>query len=58
MTASNAFPVEDERAIRRIVEDEWTRAILSRDFEGAIALCADDIVYMPAGLPVRVEFER
>jgi len=50
-TMPGAFPVEDHQAIQRVVEREWTAAILARDFERTIALCAEDVVYMPAGLP-------
>jgi ketosteroid isomerase-like protein len=39
---------EDRETIRRLTEEEWTAAGLARDWDKALAMCAPDIVYMPA----------
>jgi len=38
----------DRETIRVIAEDRWTAALVNRDLDGLLALCADDVVYMPA----------
>ena len=38
----------DRETIRIIAEDRWTTALVKRDVDGLLALCADDVVYMPA----------
>ena len=38
----------DRETIRVIAEDHWTTALVERDLDRLLALCADDVVYMPA----------
>jgi ketosteroid isomerase-like protein len=54
MTVSDAsrLTVEDREAIRQFTEQEWTAATLARDWDRCLALCADDIMYMPADQPI------
>jgi ketosteroid isomerase-like protein len=42
---------DDRDRIKHIGEVEWTRALESGDAAQVLALCADDIVYMPADHP-------
>jgi ketosteroid isomerase-like protein len=44
----------DYEAIRSIVEDQWTAAGLAQEWDKALALCTDDIVYLPPGIPALV----
>jgi ketosteroid isomerase-like protein len=43
-----APPSDDHERIKHLGEVEWTRALESGDVDQVLALCADDIVYMPA----------
>jgi ketosteroid isomerase-like protein len=54
MTTSLASPLttDDREAIRRFTEEEWTTALLARDWDRSLALCTQDIVYMAADQPV------
>ena len=38
----------DREAIRSLAEDRWTAALIARDLDGMVAMCTDDLVYMPA----------
>ncbi len=38
----------DRESIRVLAEHQWTEALVSRDLNRLLSLCADDIVYMPA----------
>ena len=38
----------DHATIRTLAEHHWTTALVNRDLDQLLALCADDIVYMPA----------
>ena len=38
----------DRATIRTLAEHDWTTALVNRDLDRLLALCADDIVYMPA----------
>jgi ketosteroid isomerase-like protein len=51
MTITGTLTAEDVHAIRETTEQRWTKTILARDWEGMLALCAPDIVYMPADHP-------
>ena len=42
---------DDRDRIKHLGEVAWTRALESGDVEQVLALCADDIVYMPADHP-------
>jgi ketosteroid isomerase-like protein len=42
---------DDRDRIKHLGEVEWTRALESGDAAQVLALCADDIVYMPADHP-------
>lgn len=42
---------DDRDRIKQLGEVEWTRALESGDAAQVLALCADDIVYMPADHP-------
>jgi ketosteroid isomerase-like protein len=49
----------DREFIRALAEDRWTAALIARDLDGLSALCAEDLVYMPAdhaALRGRAEF--
>ena len=41
----------DRETIVRLTEQEWTAAALARDWGRTVAMCADDVVYMPSGYP-------
>lgn len=43
---------EDCETIRSFTEQRWTAAALTRDWGKALAMCAPDVVYMPADQPV------
>jgi ketosteroid isomerase-like protein len=38
----------DRESIRALAEDRWTAALINHDLDGLSALCAEDLVYMPA----------
>ena len=38
----------DRETIRVIAEHHWTSALVARDLDRLLALCTDDVVYMPA----------
>ena len=42
----------DREAVRQIAEEQWTQAVLDRDWGKVLAMCTDDVVYMPADHPV------
>ena len=48
----STLTAEDRESIRRMTEEGWTAAGLAQDWDKAIAMCAPDIVYMPADHPV------
>ncbi len=41
----------DQDTIRDLVEQQWPSAWLARDLEKVLAMCTEDIVYMPADHP-------
>lgn len=41
----------DHGSIRRVVEEKWVQAALDRDWDAALALCTEDVVYMPQEHP-------
>jgi ketosteroid isomerase-like protein len=42
----------DRARLRQMVEQDWVQAALERDADASVALCADDVVYMPQDHPV------
>ena len=38
----------DRESIRALAEEHWTAAIVARDLDALTALCAEDLIYMPA----------
>ena len=46
-----ALTPTDRETIRVIAEDHWTAALVNRDLDRLLALCAADVVYMPADHP-------
>jgi len=50
--AASTLSAEDRETIRRMTEQEWTAATLTRDWDRTLALCAPDVVYMPADQPI------
>jgi ketosteroid isomerase-like protein len=50
-SSSAALTAEDRERLRDLIERQWTAACLTRDWEKALAMCAEDIVYMPADHP-------
>jgi ketosteroid isomerase-like protein len=49
---TSTLTTEDRESIRIMTEQRWTGAALARDWDKALAMCAPDIVYMPADYPV------
>jgi ketosteroid isomerase-like protein len=52
MTEAPPLTAEDRAVIRRFTEHEWPAAALARDWDRLLAMCANDITYMPADHPV------
>jgi len=50
--ANSALSGEDQETIRDLVELQWTAAWIARDVNKILAMCSEDIVYMPANNPV------
>jgi ketosteroid isomerase-like protein len=48
---SASLTASDHDYIRSVAEDQWTSAFVAQDFDRMLALCAADIVYMPADYP-------
>ena len=48
----STLTAEDRESIRSVTEEGWTAAALARDWDKVLAMCAPDIVYMPADYPV------
>ena len=48
----STLTAEDRESIRSLTEDGWTAAFLAQNWDKALAMCAPDIVYMPADHPV------
>ena len=48
ISVASTLTPEDRETIRTLTEQKWTAAGLERDWDKALALCAEDIVYMPA----------
>jgi ketosteroid isomerase-like protein len=46
-----ALSAEDRERLRTLTEEQWTAAALTRDWDKLLAMCAPDIVYMPADQP-------
>jgi ketosteroid isomerase-like protein len=44
--------IEDRETIRRLTEEEWTQGAVARDWDRLLAMCAEDIAYMPADQPI------
>ena len=47
-SAVSTLSAEDRETIRILIEDAWTSSCLARDWDKTLAMCAEDIVYMPA----------
>ena len=43
---------DDREVIRRLTEEQWTAALSARDWDKALGMCADEIVYMPTDHPI------
>lgn len=41
----------DRNRLRQMVEESWVNAALARDWNGCLALCSDDLAYMPPDSP-------
>jgi ketosteroid isomerase-like protein len=52
MVTMTTLTTDDRNVIQRFTEAEWTTGMLTRDWSQILAMCADDIVYMPADHPV------
>ena len=52
MVTMTTLTPEDRNVIRQVTEEQWTTALLARDWSQLLAMCADDVVYMPADHPV------
>src|SRR5262245_741719 len=50
-SAVSTLTVEERESIRRMTEEDWTAAVLARDWHKTLAMCAADVVYMPADHP-------
>jgi ketosteroid isomerase-like protein len=50
-SSRSALTAKDRETLRTLIEDAWTASCLARDWDKTIAMCAEDIVYMPADLP-------
>jgi ketosteroid isomerase-like protein len=48
----SALTDQDRQLIQDAFEREWTEAILTRDWPKAVAMCAPDVVYMAADVPI------
>jgi ketosteroid isomerase-like protein len=46
-----ALGAEARETLRALVEEQWPAACLARDWDKVLAMCAQDIVYMPADHP-------
>jgi ketosteroid isomerase-like protein len=46
-----ALTADDRVTLRTLIERRWTAAMLARDSATLLAMCADDIVYMPVDHP-------
>lgn len=51
MTTPGLLTAEDRESVRHLVEVGWPAAVRARDWDKALAICAPDIVYMPADHP-------
>jgi ketosteroid isomerase-like protein len=49
--SSSALDADDRKTLRTLIEDEWTAGCVARDWDKVLAMCAEDIVYMPADQP-------
>jgi ketosteroid isomerase-like protein len=47
-----ALTEQDRERLREMTEEEWVSANLARDWDAALALCTEDLVYMPPDHPV------
>ena len=52
MVPMTTFTAEDREVIRQLTEEQWTAAVVARDWNKVLAMCATDVVYMPADHPV------
>ena len=50
-SVGSTLAADDREILKTMIEDEWTAACLARDWDKTLAMCAEDIVYMPADLP-------
>jgi len=46
-----ALTQEDREQLQTIVEETWVKASLRSDWDTVMALCTEDIDYMPADIP-------
>jgi len=42
----------DHEVVRQLTEDVWTAGIMARDWKKVLAVCAEDVVYMPPDHPI------
>ena len=49
--ATSTLSSQDVEVLRTIAREEWTRAGLARDWDKAISLCTNDVVYMVPDQP-------
>lgn len=47
-SAASSLTEQDRETLRSLIEQRWPAAILARDWDDALAMCAEDLVYMPA----------
>jgi ketosteroid isomerase-like protein len=50
-TLPSALSAEDLTHLRSIAEEHWTGAIVARDWDRTLEMCAADVVYMPPDSP-------
>ena len=51
-SSNSALTERDRETLHAMAEREWTGAWLARDWNRVLAMCAEDVVYMPADHPV------
>ena len=47
-STASTLTSDDRAVLRALVEEQWTAAGLARDWDKALGMCAQDIVYMPS----------
>ena len=56
-TSEQALSDTDVAAIRATIEP-WTKACLERDWDTVLAMCTDDIVFLPPNEPIIAHGEK